>query len=89
MLEAVKPRCLDMNSNVLGLWQAHQGVYADESGPEMARLLTAMSEDESWPLTVRIVHTAIVPDERGVRWIALPCSLIYLYHDRDLLANYS
>ena len=45
--------------------QAHQGVYADESGPEMARLLSSMSEDASWPLTVRIAHTAIVPDDNG------------------------
>ena len=45
--------------------QASKGIYPDESGPCMARLLQSMSDDAEWPLTVRVDATAIVPDEPG------------------------
>jgi hypothetical protein len=45
--------------------RASQGVYADESGPEMARLLGVMSADADWPLTINVVSSAIVPDDAG------------------------
>jgi hypothetical protein len=47
-------------------WQASQGVYEDNSGPEMSKLLQKMSDDESWPLTVEISCAGIVPDEKGM-----------------------
>jgi len=43
--------------------RASQGVYADLSGPEMSRMLQAMSEASDCPLTFVVAHTAIVPDE--------------------------
>jgi len=43
--------------------RASSGVYADESGPEMARLLLAMHNDPDWALQVDIVKAFIVPDE--------------------------
>lgn len=45
--------------------QAFNGVYEDKSGPEMAKLLTSMSDDHTWPLNLIIKHTAVVPDEPG------------------------
>ena len=37
----------------------------DQSGPEMAKLLLEMSEDPSWPLSIEIKKTALVPDNIG------------------------
>ncbi len=51
--------------------QASGGVYPDESGPEMARLLAEMSADSQWPLTITVTHTAVVPDEPGRRDIVI------------------
>jgi len=45
--------------------QAFSGVYEDKSGPEMAKLLTEMSETPSWPLQLHIKFTELVPDEPG------------------------
>jgi uncharacterized membrane protein (UPF0136 family) len=54
--------------------QASAGVYADESGPEMARGLAALSAEPAWPLTCTYsssgegqggVVSAIVPDDAG------------------------
>jgi hypothetical protein len=47
--------------------QASQGVYEDNSGPEMSKLLSQMSDDEAWPLTVVITQTGVIPDEKGVK----------------------
>mmetsp|Transcript_17490 Transcript_17490/g.29317 ORF Transcript_17490/g.29317 Transcript_17490/m.29317 type:complete len:659 (-) Transcript_17490:150-2126(-) len=51
--------------------RASQGVYEDNSGPEMNKLLQKMSDDESWPLTVDISCVGIVPDEKDAiaHWI--------------------
>ena len=49
-------------------FKASKGIYPDESGPEMARLLQLMSTDNlnsPWPLATEIVCTAIVPDDIG------------------------
>lgn len=46
-------------------FQAFAGVYEDQSGPEMAKLLSQMSAKPDWPLEVVITQTAIVPDEKG------------------------
>lgn len=45
--------------------RAHQGVYRDESGPEMEKLLKDMSDDPAWPVSIRVACTAVVPDERA------------------------
>jgi hypothetical protein len=54
--------------------QASQGVYGDDSGPEMKKMLLAIaSEPDStskapslgWSLEPVIDHMAIVPDEPG------------------------
>lgn len=54
--------------------QAFSGVYEDKSGPEMAKLLTEMSDNPSWPLQLHIKFTAVVPDEPGTT-----CSQCYIY----------
>lgn len=43
--------------------RASTGVYKDESGPEMAKLLKAMSESPDYPLDIDISATALVPDD--------------------------
>mmetsp|Transcript_6046 Transcript_6046/g.6185 ORF Transcript_6046/g.6185 Transcript_6046/m.6185 type:complete len:648 (-) Transcript_6046:218-2161(-) len=48
--------------------RASQGVYPDESGPEMQKCLISMantldSKGQKWPIELNIVHTLIVPDE--------------------------
>lgn len=45
--------------------RAYQGVYSDESGPELIKQLKNMESDPSWPLSITIKNTTIVPDERG------------------------
>lgn len=47
-------------------FQASQGVYEDNSGPEMRLLLQKMSDDEGWPLTVVVAQTGIIPDDKGM-----------------------
>mmetsp|Transcript_16494 Transcript_16494/g.17844 ORF Transcript_16494/g.17844 Transcript_16494/m.17844 type:complete len:648 (+) Transcript_16494:44-1987(+) len=42
--------------------RASSGVYTDESGPEMAKLLEKMNTAEKFPLKIAISATAIVPD---------------------------
>jgi len=46
--------------------RASQGVYSDESGPEIVKLLKKMNEEEGFPLTMTVVQTKIVPDEPGI-----------------------
>eukprot|EP01038_Epipyxis_sp_PR26KG_P013753 gene13753-18445_t len=43
--------------------RASQGVYKDESGPIMGKLLEEMSTDGNYPLIFTISRTALVPDE--------------------------
>ncbi len=43
--------------------RASTGVYKDESGPEMARLLVSMSDSPDYPLNIVISETALVPDD--------------------------
>ena len=45
--------------------KASQGVYADESGPEMQKMLLALSISSNWPLVVQVQHSAVVPDDAG------------------------
>ena len=45
--------------------RASKGIYADESGPEIIKLLKLMSSDVDWPLSIEIIYTDIVPDEKG------------------------
>ena len=47
------------------IFQAYRGVYSDESGPAMGKLLKDMSDDSSFPLIFNIDRTALVPDESG------------------------
>jgi molybdopterin biosynthesis enzyme MoaB len=60
----------------LPLKQASQGVYTDDSGPEMKKMLLAIASGPDttakvpsigWPLEPVIVHTAVVPDEPGTQ----------------------
>jgi gephyrin len=43
--------------------RAFSGVYPDESGPCMARLLGDMSALPDWPIRIVITHTAVVKDD--------------------------
>jgi gephyrin len=43
--------------------QAHTGTYADTSGPEIAKLLKAMSESAGYPVQYEVRCTAVVPDD--------------------------
>jgi hypothetical protein len=62
---ATKPR-REISVGILTISdRAHRGVYADESGPELAAQLRLMEQDLSWPLSVIVTSTAIVPDETG------------------------
>ena len=48
--------------------KASAGIYADESGPEMARLVSTMphmTPASPWPCSVEVVVTAVVPDDAG------------------------
>eukprot|EP01035_Chromulina_nebulosa_P021648 gene21648-28012_t len=45
--------------------RAYEGVYKDESGPEVSRLLDNMSQSNDWPLVTNTVYTSIVPDDIG------------------------
>jgi hypothetical protein len=40
-------------------------VYADDSGPEMRRMLLALSVSAKWPLDPIVECSAIVPDDKG------------------------
>lgn len=48
--------------------RAFQGIYSDESGPELIKQLKAMESDPSWPLIVSIKNKTIVPDEKGYHY---------------------
>ena len=50
-------------------WQASAGVYSDESGPQMVKLMRAMSADPAWPLECVEVATALVADDPGMNHI--------------------
>jgi hypothetical protein len=45
--------------------QASQGIYADDSGPEMKKMLLALSSSSKWPLDPIVECTAVVPDDPG------------------------
>ena len=45
--------------------KASQGVYADESGPEMRKMLLALSVSSNWPLETIVEQSAVVPDDPG------------------------
>ena len=58
--------------------QASDGVYEDQSGPEMARLVAAMPSMTQgscapWPCAVQVVATGLVPDDPG-GWTVEPIS---------------
>lgn len=46
--------------------RASKGIYADESGPAMARILKEFCNSEDYPLDAKICLTNIVPDEIGI-----------------------
>ena len=46
--------------------RASKGIYADESGPAMARILKEFCSSEEYPLEAQICLTSIVPDEIGI-----------------------
>ena len=45
--------------------QASAGIYGDESGPEMWRMLETLSTASQWPLSPVKIVTQIVPDDKG------------------------
>lgn len=45
--------------------QASAGIYGDESGPEMWRMLETLSTASQWPLSPVKFVTQIVPDDKG------------------------
>jgi hypothetical protein len=46
--------------------RASAGIYKDESGPEMAKLLENMNSSKDFSLTIVIAETQLVPDNPGV-----------------------
>lgn len=41
------------------------GIYSDESGPEMKKMLESLSNSSKWPLEPLVVCSAVVPDDSG------------------------
>jgi hypothetical protein len=46
--------------------RASAGIYKDESGPEMAKLLENMNSSKDFSLTIVIAETQLVPDNPGI-----------------------
>ena len=61
------------------LFQASMGIYTDESGPEMKKMLESLSNSSKWPLEPLVVCSAVVPDDSGTALALVVFSSICLY----------
>jgi molybdenum cofactor synthesis domain-containing protein len=60
-------------------------VYADESGPQMVRLMRAMSADPDWPLECVEAASALVPDDPGKPALGASMAMICHLNNASLL----